>query len=67
MNHWNIDSSAEYQRDRMRRELKEIRLAEKAMKASQQQQMEEKTTKARGYRPGLVMRIILTTIKLLIP
>jgi hypothetical protein len=65
MNHWNIDNSAEYQRDRMRRELKEIRLAEKAMRASRQ--TEEKTTKARGYRPGLVMRIILTTIKLLIP
>jgi hypothetical protein len=64
MNHWNIDNSAEYQRDRMRRELKEIRLAEKAMKASQR---EEKTSQARVHRPGLVMRIILTTIKLLIP
>jgi hypothetical protein len=63
-NPWIVDAMADYERDRIRRELKQIRLEEKALKASQ---IEAKTSKARGYRPGVLMRIVIATIKSLIP
>jgi hypothetical protein len=62
-NPWYLERLAEYERDRIQREIKQIRLEKEAMKASS---MEEKTTKARGYRPLLLMRVMLTTIKWLI-
>lgn len=63
-NPWLVDGLADYERDRIRHELKEIRLAEKAMKATQ---VEAKTSKAHVYRPGVFMRIVLAMIKSLIP
>jgi hypothetical protein len=63
-NPWLVDGLADYERDRIRGELKQIRLAEKALKATQ---MEAKTNKAPVYRPGVLMRIVLATIKSLIP
>jgi hypothetical protein len=63
-NGWYVDDFGQYERDRMQRELKQIRLEEKAMKVHQ---IEEKTDKARVYRPGMFMRIVLTTLKWLIP
>lgn len=63
-NPWIVESMAEYERDRIRHELKQIRLEEKARKASQ---VEAKTSKARAYRPGVFMRVVIATIKSLIP
>ena len=64
-NPWIVEAMADYERDRIRRELKQIRLEEKAVKATQQ--IEAKTNKARVYRPGVFVRIVLATIKSLIP
>ena len=65
-NPWYVDGMAQYERDRIRSELKQIRLEEKAMKASQKASQREDNS-SRAYRPNLLMRIVLTTIKWLIP
>ena len=62
-NPWYLERLAEYERDRIQRDIKQIRLEKAAMKASS---VEEKLTRARGYRPRILMRVMLTTIKWLI-
>ena len=61
MHPWIIERMAEYERDRIRRDMKQIRLEEEAMRAGR---AEEKTTQARLYRPRLLMRIVCTLVKL---
>jgi hypothetical protein len=63
-NPWYVDGLAEYERDRVRREVRQIRLEEKAMKAMQR---EGKPGKARAYRVSLLMGIVLAMLKWLIP
>lgn len=65
MNHnpWYLERLAEYERDRIQRDIKQIRLEKAAMKANS---LKEKTTKARVFRPRLLVRVMLTTIKWLI-
>ena len=65
-NPWYVDGMAQYERDRIRSELKQIRLEEKALKASQKASRREDNS-SRAYRPSLLMRIVLTTVKWLIP
>jgi hypothetical protein len=60
INPWIIEALVEYERDRIRRDMKQIRLEQEAMLASRR---EEKTTKARSYRPLLLMRIMSTLVK----
>jgi hypothetical protein len=60
-NPWIVDALIEYERDRIRRDMKQIRLEEEALQAGR---TEEKTTKARLYRPLLLMRIMSTLVKL---
>lgn len=62
-NPWYLERLAEYERDRIQRDIKQIRLEKAALKANS---LEEKTTKARVFRPHLLMRVMLTTIKWLI-
>lgn len=54
MNPWIVEALVEYERDRIRRDMKQIRLEEEAMQAGR---AEEKLTKARFYRPRLLMLI----------
>jgi hypothetical protein len=61
MNPWILETLVEYERDRIRRDMKQIRLEEEVMRAGR---TEEKTTKARLYRPRLLMRIVSTLVKL---
>ena len=60
MNPWFLERMAEYERDRIRRDMKQIRLEEEAMRAGR---TEEKTTKARLYRPRLLMQIVPIFVK----
>jgi hypothetical protein len=60
MNPWIVEALVEYERDRILREMKQIRLEEEAMQASRK---EGKTTKARLYRPRLLRRIVPTFVK----
>jgi hypothetical protein len=52
MNPWIIEALVEYERDRIRRDMKQIRLEQEAMLAGR---TEEKTTEARFYRPRLLV------------
>ena len=61
MNPWIIEALVEYERDRIRRDMKQIRLEQEAMRAGR---TEVKTTKARLYRPLLLMQIVSTLVKL---
>ena len=61
MNPWYVERMAEYQTDRIRRDMKQIRLEEEAMQA---RRTEEKTTQAYLYRSRLLMRIVCTLVKL---
>ena len=65
MNHnpWYLEHLAEYERDRIQREIKQIRLEREAKQASS---VGEKTTAVRGSRPHLLVRVMLTTIQWLI-
>lgn len=60
MNPWIMERMAEYETDRIRRDMKQIRLEEEAMQAGR---IEEKTTKTRLYRLRLVMRIVPTLVQ----
>jgi hypothetical protein len=60
MNPLMIEAFVEYERDRIQRDLKQIRLEQEAMLAGR---TEEKTTKARLYRPRPLMRIVPTFVK----
>ena len=60
MNPWHLERMAEYERDRIRRDMKQIRLEEEAIQARRE---EEKTTKARLYRPRMLMRIVPTLVQ----
>jgi hypothetical protein len=60
MNPWYLERMAEYERNRIWRDVNQIRLEEEAMQAGRR---EEKTTKARLYRPRLLMRIVPTFVK----
>ena len=62
-NPWYLESLAEYEKDRIQRDMKQIRLEKEAMRASS---IERKTTKAHGSRARLLMRVMLTTLKWLI-
>ena len=61
MNPWFLERMAEYERDRIQSDMKQIRLEEEAMRAGR---TEEKTTKARLYRSRLLMWIVCTLAKL---
>lgn len=60
MNPWYLERMAEYERDRIRHDMKQIRLEEAAVQAGRTQ---GKTTKARLYRPRLLMRIVSTIVQ----
>jgi hypothetical protein len=60
MNPLILERMAEYERDRIRRDMKQIRLEEEAMQAGR---TEEKTTKARVYRSRLLTLIVSTLVK----
>ena len=62
-NPWYVDGLAAYERDRVRSEMKQIRLEEAAMKTSDLEQTKGKT---RAPRPGLLMQIVLLTMKWLV-
>ena len=57
MNPWFLEGMTQYETDRIRRDLKQIRLEEEAVQV-QARRAEEKTIKARLYRPGLLMQIV---------
>ena len=61
MNPWLIQSLVEYERERIRQDMKQIRLEEEAIQAGC---TEEQTTKARLYRPRLPMSIVCILAKL---
>lgn len=60
MNPWIIAALVEYDRERIRRDMKQIRLEEEAIRAGR---TEEKTTEARLYRPRLLVLIVTTFVK----
>ena len=62
MNPWHLERMVEYERARIRRDMKQIRLEEKAIQA-QARCIEEKSKEAPIYRPRLLMWIVPTFIK----
>lgn len=60
MNPWIMEALVEYERDRIRRDMKQIRLAKEAIQAGR---TEEKTTTADLYRPRLLMWIVPSLVK----
>ena len=62
-NPWYVDGLAAYERDRVRSEMKQIRLEEAAMKAGD---LEQAKGKSRASRPGLLVQIVLLTMKWLV-
>jgi hypothetical protein len=60
MNPWIMEALVEYERDRIRRDMKQIRLEIEAIQAGR---TEEKTTTAHLYRPRLLMWIVPTLVK----
>jgi hypothetical protein len=60
MNPWIIQALVEYDSERFRRNMEQIRLEEEAMQAGR---TEEKTTKARAYRSRLLTLIVSTFVK----
>jgi hypothetical protein len=60
MNPWSIERMVEYERDRIERDIKQIRLEKEARQANCP---EENTTKIRSYRPRLLMWITPTFVK----
>ena len=60
MNPWFLERMADYERNRIQRDMKQIRLEKEAIQASR---IEEKPTKARLYRPRLLMRIVPTLLQ----
>ena len=60
MNPWYLERMVEYERDRIRRDMKQIRLEEEAIQASR---IVEKRRKAPIDRPRLLMWIVPTFIK----
>jgi hypothetical protein len=60
MNPWMVERMVEYERDRIRSDMKQIHLEEEAIQAGR---TEEKTTKTRLYRLRLVMRIVPTLVQ----
>ncbi|HEX6035755.1 MAG TPA: hypothetical protein VFY83_15040 [Anaerolineales bacterium] len=63
MNPWYLERTLEYERERIRRDMKQIRLEEEAIQA-QASHIEEKRKKAPIYGPRLLMWIVPTLIKL---
>ena len=59
-NPWIVAALVEYDRERIRHDIKQIRLEEEAMQAGR---TEEKTTKARVYRSRLLTLIVSTFVK----
>ena len=57
---WLIAALVEYDKERIRRDMKQIGLEEEALQAGYP---EEKTTEARLYRPHLLVQIALTVVK----
>ena len=60
MNPWYLERMVEYERERIRRDMQQIRLEEEAIRASR---IEEKRKKAPIYRHRLLMWIVPTFIK----
>ena len=60
MNPWYLERMVEYEQDRIRRDMKQIRLEEEAIQASR---IVEKRKKAPIYRHRLLMWIVPTFIK----
>ena len=60
MNPWVVMALVEHDRERIRRDMKQIRLEEEAIQAGRK---EEKATKARLSRPHLLMRIVPTLVQ----
>jgi hypothetical protein len=60
MNPWFLERMADYERDRIESDMKQIRLEKEAMQAGCP---EENTTKTHSYRPGLFMQIAPTFTK----
>ena len=63
-NPWFVERMVEYDQDRVRRDMKQIRLEEEALKAGRR--MEEKTIKAPVHRPRLVLRVLMNTVRWLV-
>jgi hypothetical protein len=59
-NPWYLERMGEYERDRIRDEMKQIRLEEEAMKAGH---IEENKTTAHVYHPRLLTRIVPIFVK----
>lgn len=62
MNPWYLERMVEYEQDRIRRDMKQIRLEEEAIQA-QASCIEEKRKEAPIYRARLLMWIVPTFIK----
>ena len=60
MNPWYLERMVEYEQDRIRRDMKQIRLEEAATQGGR---TEEKTTKARLNRPRLLLWIVPNFVK----
>jgi hypothetical protein len=60
MNPWYLERMVAYERDRIRRDMKQIRLEEEAIQAGC---TEEKTTTAHLYRPRLLMWAVPNFVK----
>ena len=60
MSPWFLEPMVEDERDRIRRDMKQIRLEEEEMRAGC---TEEKTSKARFNRPRLLMLLVPTFVK----
>jgi hypothetical protein len=60
MNPWLLERMADYERDRVQRDMKQIRLEEELPA----RRIEEKTTLAHLYRPSLLMLIVCALVRL---
>ena len=62
-NPWHVEHMAQYERERIQKDMKQIRLEEEALKASR---AEEHPTKARARRTSLPLRIVFAIMRLMI-
>ncbi len=62
-NPWHVESMAQYERERIQKEMKQIRLEEEALKAKS---AEERPTQAHAHRPSLLLRIVLAMVRLMV-
>ncbi len=62
-NPWQVERMAQYEQDRIQKDMKQIRLEEQALKANRAQ---ERPTRARAHRPSLALRIALAIVRLMV-